>query len=118
MLASLSSLVPNADGVQALDVEEVAGALFAHLNSFGQSSGRSIVQEGLISDHYYSGWLAGGRPGTPRCARNCSRYQRKIRFVTEGAIDSTGPCCVCNVTALSNPTLSAIISQPGRSRHG
>jgi hypothetical protein len=51
MLASLSSLIPNADDLLVLDVEEVAGVLLAHLNSCGQSSGNSVVQQGLISDH-------------------------------------------------------------------
>jgi Protein of unknown function (Hypoth_ymh) len=50
---SLSSLIPNADDLLALDVEEVAGVLLAYLNNCGQSSGNSVVQHGYISDHNF-----------------------------------------------------------------
>ena len=50
---SISSLVPNADDLLALDVEEVAGVLLTHLNSCGSNSGDSVVQNNLISQHNF-----------------------------------------------------------------
>src|SRR4051794_1413379 len=44
MVISLSSLVPDADDLLALDVEELAGVLLTHLNSFDANSGSSAVQ--------------------------------------------------------------------------
>ncbi len=49
MYTSLSSIVPNADDLLALEVEEVAGVLLSHLNSRGSDSGNSVVQRGSIS---------------------------------------------------------------------
>jgi uncharacterized protein (TIGR02391 family) len=47
---SVSSLVPNADDLLALEVEEVAGILLTHFNSLGDSSGNDgVVQEGKVS---------------------------------------------------------------------
>ena len=46
MSASLSSLVPNADDLLALEVEEVAGVLLAHLNSHSDDSRNTVVQRG------------------------------------------------------------------------
>ena len=53
MSASLSSLVPNADDLLALEVEEVAGVLLAHLNSYSDDSGNTVVQRGQISQHNF-----------------------------------------------------------------
>jgi uncharacterized protein (TIGR02391 family) len=53
MYFRLSSLVPNADDLLALDVEELAGVLLMHLNSCGANSGDSVVQRGLISQHNF-----------------------------------------------------------------
>jgi uncharacterized protein (TIGR02391 family) len=53
MYTSLSSLVPSADDLLALDVEELAGVLLTHLNSCGINSGDSVVQNGLISQHNF-----------------------------------------------------------------
>lgn len=50
-MQTISSLVPNAEDLLALEVEEVAGVLLVHLNSY---SGRSsAVNNGLISDHNF-----------------------------------------------------------------
>ena len=53
MYTRLSSLIPSADDLLALDVEELAGVLLTHLNSCGISSGDSVVQNGLISQHNF-----------------------------------------------------------------
>ena len=56
MFASLSSLVPNADDLLALEVEVVAGVLLAHLNSYSDDSGNNVVQR-----HDGEGCLACGQ---------------------------------------------------------
>ncbi len=53
MYASLSSLVPNADDLLALEVEEVAGVLLAQLNSYGDDSRNSVVQRRRINRHNF-----------------------------------------------------------------
>ncbi len=53
MSPSLSSMVPNADDLLALEVEEVAGVLLAHLNSYSDDSGNNVVQRGQISRHNF-----------------------------------------------------------------
>lgn len=53
MYVRLSSLVPNAEDLLALDVEELAGVLLTHLNSCGTDSGDSVVQRDLISQHNF-----------------------------------------------------------------
>lgn len=53
----ISSLVPNADDLLALEVEEVAGILLTYLNSVGDDSGDSVVQRGLISQNNFFGAL-------------------------------------------------------------
>jgi uncharacterized protein (TIGR02391 family) len=53
MPTRLSSLVPNADDLLALDVEELAGMLLTHLNSCGTDSGDSVVQRSLISQNNF-----------------------------------------------------------------
>lgn len=53
MYTSISSLVPSADDLLALDVEELAGVLLAHLNSAGANSGDSVVQRNLIARHNF-----------------------------------------------------------------
>jgi uncharacterized protein (TIGR02391 family) len=59
MLVSVSSLVPNPDDLLALEVEEVAGVLLTHLNSypFGNAfvhGGTGVSQHNFFSgaDHY------------------------------------------------------------------
>jgi len=49
MYASLPSLVPSADDLLALEVEELAGVLLVHLNSAEGHRGSSAFQNGLIS---------------------------------------------------------------------
>lgn len=53
MYASLSSLVPNAGDLLALEVEELAGVLLTHLNSYGNDSGKTVVQQGRVSQHNF-----------------------------------------------------------------
>jgi uncharacterized protein (TIGR02391 family) len=50
MLRTLSSLVPNAADLLALEVEELAGVLLIHLKSHEGVHGNSIYQNGLISE--------------------------------------------------------------------
>lgn len=47
MVMSLSSLVPNVADFLALEPEEAAGVLLAHLNSYGGDGGNSVVQHGM-----------------------------------------------------------------------
>jgi uncharacterized protein (TIGR02391 family) len=53
MTVQLTSLLPNADDLLALTVEELAGVLLIHLNSCGTDSGDSIVQRNLISQNNF-----------------------------------------------------------------
>ena len=53
MSTSLSSWVPNQDDLLALAVGEVAGVLLAHLNSYSDDSGNTVVQRGQISQHNF-----------------------------------------------------------------
>lgn len=53
MFRSLSSLVPNADDLLALEVEELAGILLMHLNSYEGVSGNTVYQHGGISYHNF-----------------------------------------------------------------
>ena len=53
MYRSLSSLVPNAADLLVLEVEELAGVLLIHLNSYEGVSGNSIYQHGGISHHNF-----------------------------------------------------------------
>ena len=56
--ASLPSLVPIADDLLALDVEEIASVLLIHLNSYGSDSGSTAVQQGSISQHNFFNGLS------------------------------------------------------------
>src|SRR6266446_6913386 len=53
MYRSLSSFVPNAADLLTLQVEELAGILFAHLNSFQGVTNNSVYQNGLISQNEF-----------------------------------------------------------------
>jgi hypothetical protein len=55
MYRSLSSLVPNAADLLVLEVEELAGVLFTHLNSFEGLPNNSVYQNGLISQSNFVG---------------------------------------------------------------
>jgi len=63
---SLSSLVPNAADLLALEVEELAGVLLANLNSYEGVAGNSINQHGGISRHNFfnSSLPTSSLPGT------------------------------------------------------
>jgi uncharacterized protein (TIGR02391 family) len=49
MFRPLSSFVPDASDLLALEVEELAGVLLAHLNSYEGLTGNSVYQNGLLS---------------------------------------------------------------------
>lgn len=49
MYRPLLSLVPNAADLLALEVEELAGVLLTHLNSYDGVSGNSVQQHGRVS---------------------------------------------------------------------
>src|ERR1700720_2821527 len=49
MYRSLSSFVPDAADILSLEVEELAGVLLMHLNSYEGVYGNSVYQNGLIS---------------------------------------------------------------------
>jgi uncharacterized protein (TIGR02391 family) len=51
MYRSLVSLVPNAVDLLDLEVEELAGVLLMHLNSYEGVPGNSIYQHGLVNVH-------------------------------------------------------------------
>jgi uncharacterized protein (TIGR02391 family) len=53
MYHSLSSLVPNAADLLALEIEELAGVLLIHLNSYEGVTGNSIYQNGRISQNNF-----------------------------------------------------------------
>jgi len=64
MYQSLPSLIPNADDLLALEVEELAGVLLTHLNSYEGLSGNSVYQQGRISHHNFFNSLGStGRSG-------------------------------------------------------
>jgi uncharacterized protein (TIGR02391 family) len=54
---SLSSLIPDAGDVLSLAVEELAGILLIHLNSYEGVAGNSIYQNGVIGHHNFFGSL-------------------------------------------------------------
>jgi uncharacterized protein (TIGR02391 family) len=70
-LRSLSSLVPNAVDLLALPVEELAGVLLDHLNSYEGVSGNTISQNGGISHNNFFNSL------TPTNAREKPEYGDK-----------------------------------------
>ena len=49
MVHSRSSLVPKATDLLGIEVEELAGVLLVHLNSYEGVSGKSIHQHGGIN---------------------------------------------------------------------
>ena len=53
MYRSLSSLVPNVADFLALEVEDLAGVLLMHLNSYEGLSGNTVYQHGGISHHNF-----------------------------------------------------------------
>ncbi len=57
MRISLSSLVPHADDLLALEVEEVAGVLLVILNSLVDDSGGALISAGRISQNTFFGEL-------------------------------------------------------------
>jgi uncharacterized protein (TIGR02391 family) len=54
MYRQLSSFVPNASDLLALEVEELAGVLLAHLNSYEGMAGNSVYQNGLLSQSNFT----------------------------------------------------------------
>jgi uncharacterized protein (TIGR02391 family) len=67
MSISLSSLVPDADHLLALEVEEVAGVLLVHLNSYGDGAGSGgIVQSGKVNQYNFFNDLNNNPPYSVR----------------------------------------------------
>ena len=55
MSIPLGLLLPNVDDLLSLEVEEVAGVLLSHLNSYDSQSGSSVVQQDRISsDNFFN----------------------------------------------------------------
>jgi hypothetical protein len=63
MYRSLSSLVPNALDLLALEVEELAGVLLTHLKSYEDMPGNSVYQHGLIIQTNFLNTREQTRPG-------------------------------------------------------
>jgi uncharacterized protein (TIGR02391 family) len=57
-MRSLSSLVPDAADLLSLEVEELAGVLLTHLNSFGCVSANAIYQHDSINHHNFFNGLS------------------------------------------------------------
>jgi uncharacterized protein (TIGR02391 family) len=57
MSTSISSLVPNADDLLSLEVEEVAWILLTHLRSLGNSGGNGTVSQGKVSPYNFFNFL-------------------------------------------------------------
>jgi uncharacterized protein (TIGR02391 family) len=53
MYQSVSSIIPNAGDLLALEVEELAGVLIVHLNSFDRGTDASIFRDGLINQRTF-----------------------------------------------------------------
>lgn len=53
MFQSLSSLVPDVSDLLALEVEELAGVLLVHLNSYEKMAGNAVYQNGLLSQNNF-----------------------------------------------------------------
>jgi hypothetical protein len=62
MIRPLSSLVPDAADLLALEVEELAGVLLTHLNSYEGSDSSSAYHNGEINRHNFFNGLGGGGP--------------------------------------------------------
>ena len=62
MSTAISSLVPTANDLLALEVEEVGGVLLVHLTSCGDNSGNGVVSRGLITPYNLFTWLAQNPP--------------------------------------------------------
>lgn len=84
-MQTISSLVPNAEDLLALEVEEVAGVLLVHLNSY---SGRSsAVNNGLISDHNF--FMTEPVSGSP--TRGKASTDRGVELASGGGLLSSTP---------------------------
>lgn len=53
MLATIPSLIPNPDDLLALEVEELAGVLLTHLNSYDGNVHTGVVQCGRINQYNF-----------------------------------------------------------------
>jgi uncharacterized protein (TIGR02391 family) len=78
MYRSLSSLVPNAADLLALDVEELAGVLLTHLNSYEGQSDSSIYQRGEINRHNFFNAL--GATSGPRGSQEYGDRQPEVNM--------------------------------------
>ncbi len=67
ILLPIPTLVPIADDLLALEVEELGGVLLVHLNSYGtQSSGSGAVQYGKVSQYNFFNDLSNHPPYSNR----------------------------------------------------
>lgn len=82
MYRSLSSLVPNAADLLALEVEELAGVLLIHLNSYQGVSGNTVYQHGGISHHNFFSSL------TPANSRDRPEYGDKQPQVNQALMEA------------------------------
>jgi hypothetical protein len=76
MYQSLSSLVPNAADLLALEVEELAGVLLTHLNSYEGQPDSSIYQRGDINRHNFFNAL--GTTSGPRGSQEYGDGQPEV----------------------------------------
>jgi uncharacterized protein (TIGR02391 family) len=53
MFTPIKSLVPNSDDLLALEVEELAGVLLAHLNSYDSNIHTGVVQLGQVNQYNF-----------------------------------------------------------------
>ncbi len=63
MFLALKSLVPNADDLRAMEIEEVAGVLLQHLASYQGLRNNTVLQHGGISKHNFFQQPEGGGLG-------------------------------------------------------
>jgi uncharacterized protein (TIGR02391 family) len=82
MFRSLSSLVPNAADLLDLEVEELAGVLLIHLNSYEGVSANWIFQNGSISRQHFFGSL------TPTNDREALEYGDKQPQVIQALMEA------------------------------
>jgi hypothetical protein len=83
MYRSLSSLVPNAADLLALDLPELGRVLLVHLKSFEGVHNNTVYQNGLISQKNFTDMLDARGPGQEPEYENKRkpRYEALIWFV-------------------------------------
>ena len=91
MFIALSSLLPNANDLLALQPEELAGVLLAHLNSYGNGTGTAgIVQHGGVNRYNFFNDLdhhpqyPGRQPEVNRALMEAWAWLQAEGFLIEG----------------------------------